>query len=606
MKLFLNFRRALARANTIRYKLFFSILFFLVIPVLLTFYLMDKPLERVIERNLGSSAQSALNLVGINVNLLLEDMLQSAVQITTNPSIVTLLKDPDAVSGYDKLRLNDAILNRRTSSYFSNTYVTLIDAKGGRLSTSYVSDASLARLLASEWYARMMSKPFQLEWTSVNSKEWYPVNRPLVTLKKTVTEIQTGRNIGMVLFSVAEEDVRKYLAGLEGEVYLVDKSGVIVSGTSKGSVGRLLSEQIDTASLQGQARGQEIVRKGKQKWIVNYNAVQANGWRVVQFVSYDTVFKEIFAIRKTNVLIFLLIFVAFAMITLTISYGISKPLNLLKRRMEELEDKGFHSSIPVKGPGEVAALIATYNKMVKEIRTLLSRLKDEYEQKEDMRFRALQAQINPHFILNTLNNIKWMAYIRSDNDVGDMLSNLGGMLEGSIGRGGSLIPLRQELDYVHNYIGLMKIKFPERLTFETEVPEALADQEVIKIMLQPFVENSLLHGIEPTEGAGEIVVRARAEEDRFLLELTDDGAGIPADKLAELRRRLAEESEARPPERIGIKNVHDRIRLQYGEPYGIDIYSEPGKGTTVVFCLPLKKAMGGMDDAAAGRDARRR
>lgn len=97
--------------------------------------------------------------------------------------------------------------------------------------------------------------------------------------------------------------------------------------------------------------------------------------------------------------------------------------------MRELEDKEFYSNIAVTGPQEISSLIETYNKMVKKIRGLLGRVKEEYEQKEDMRFRALQAQINPHFLLNTLNNIKWMAYIRNDKEVGDMLSNLGGILE---------------------------------------------------------------------------------------------------------------------------------------------------------------------------------
>ncbi|WP_054404656.1 sensor histidine kinase [Paenibacillus solani] len=247
------------------------------------------------------------------------------------------------------------------------------------------------------------------------------------------------------------------------------------------------------------------------------------------------------------------------------------------------------------GPKEISSLIETYNKMVTEIRQLLNRVKDEYQQKEDMRFRALQAQINPHFVLNTLNNIKWMAYIRNDKEVGDMLSSLGAVLEQSIGRGGTLIPLRQEIQYIENYIELMKMKFNDKLSMEYDIEDELMDQEVIKIMLQPVIENSLIHGIEPMNGAGRIIVRARLEDDHFLLTAEDNGVVISPEKLQELEARLAAGSEELP-ERIGIKNVHDRIRLQYGEPYGIQIHSKVHEGTTVAFLLPFKKVQEGDHD----------
>ncbi|RUS46806.1 sensor histidine kinase [Cohnella sp. AR92] len=580
--------------NTIGFKLVSSIVLYLMIPVLLTFYLMDKPLEKVIERNLGKSAQDSLYLVGLNVNLLFQDMLQASVQISGRSEVVSVLRKPEAFSEFSKLRLNDEILNRQTSSYFSNTYSTLIDLYGHRLSTSYMSDSSMTRLTESGWYKGMMTRPYQLKWMFSSRNPWYADSKPLVTLVRTVTDPQSNRNVGMILFSVAEEDLRKYLSGLDGRLYLVDQEGTVVSSSAKDAIGTKLSDVVGNLSYAGGGKGQEILVKDGRKWIVNYHSVGANGWKVVQLVSYDTVFREIFDIRRTNIIIFALIFIVFFLITLSIAYGISRPLKLLRKRMEELEGKDFNSSISVRGPKEIAALNDTYNKMVKEIRTLLQRVKEEYQQKEDMRFRALQAQINPHFLLNTINNIKWMAYIRSDNDVGDMLSHLGGILEGSIGRGGNLIPLRQELDYIHNYIGLMQIKYPDRLKIEMDVPEELMEQEVIQIMLQPFIENCLQHGIDPMDGVGIITIRARSEGDRFVLTLGDNGVGMPEQRLRTVRELLASPDGGEPPERIGIKNVHDRLRLQYGEPYGVDLFSEPGTGTVAEFRLPTKKARGGM------------
>lgn len=595
-----GFRNGWRRLNSIRNNVFFSILVFLIMPAIATFYVMDKPLEKVIERQIGKSAQDALTMINFNVGAFLGDMLQSAVNVSVNPDVKDLLRNPGAYSRYEKLRINDKVLNRLFSSAFTKTYVTLFDLDGNWLSTSYIEPSLLEAYTSSGWYKDMLNKPFKHVWMFNDKHLLYKDRKPIITLAKTITDVQTAQNIGMIAFSVAEEDIRKYMAGLEGQVYLLDRNGTIASSSAVETIGRNVSETVGLTEI-GQGRsGQNIVQIDGRKMIVNYTTVGLNGWKIVQVVSYDTVFKEIFAIRQANFLIFLAIFAVFTIISLTISYGISKPLKLLKKRMQELENKGFHSALPVAGPAEIASLIETYNKMVKEIRMLLQRVKEEYEQKEEMRFRALQAQINPHFVLNTLNNIKWMAYIRNDNEIGDMLSDLGGILEAGIGRGGSLIPLRQEIGYAENYLGLMKMKYREKLTYEIDVPEACRDQEAVKMMLQPIIENSLMHGIEPLNGGGRIEIGAKYDDRRFVLSVRDNGVGMTAGKLDDLLRQLDAGPAEPPPERIGIKNVHDRLKLQYGDGYGLRIFSKPGEGTTVQLTLPEKKAEAGYGDDDKG------
>ena len=584
------------RLNSIRNRIFFSVLLFLVIPLLLSNQYLDKPLEKTIERQIGKSAQDALVLMTFNVQLFLEDMLNSAVDITIDADTKKMLKDPDALSKYEKLRLNDVNLNRSFSSYFSNTYVTLFDRHGNWYSTRYLEDSLYNEFIHLDWYQKMMATPYQIRWMFNDEDFLYTDRKPVISLVKSITELQSNTNIGMIVFSVTESDIRKYLTGLEGDVYLVDKEGNIVSSPRREMIGKSVAQESYMPGLWTRSSGQTILEKDDQKFIVNFDTVDLNGWKIVQMVPYDAIFKEIYDLRSTKNLIVLLIFILFAVITLSISYGMSRPLKLLKKRMQVLEEKDFHSVLSVAGPQEISSLIMTYNKMVTEIRQLLHRVKDEYQQKEDMRFRALQAQINPHFVLNTLNNIKWMAYIRNDKEVGDMLSSLGGILEQSIGRGGTLIPLREEIQYIENYIELMKMKFNEKLSVEFDIPEELMDQEVIKIMLQPVIENSLMHGIEPMNGMGRIVVRARQNEERFLLNVEDNGVGISPEKLQELDTRLAAGSVEQLPQRIGVKNVHDRIRLQYGDEFGIHISSTINEGTTVEFILPLKKMQEGVSD----------
>ncbi|WP_282936040.1 sensor histidine kinase [Paenibacillus sp. RC67] len=578
----------IGRWNTIRHRIFFSILLFLVIPFILTFYLVDKPLERVIEQKIGDSARETLYQVNFNVGLFLDDMLKQAVDISTNPSITELLKSPDKFTDYEKLRLKDTVINKQYSSYYTETYVTLMDVYGHWQSTRYMEEGLYRQYTEAPWYKEMIEKPFQLRWMFTGDNYVYSDKRPLITLVKTITDLQTSQNIGMLLFGVAEKDIRKYLTPLDGEVYLVDQAGTVVSSPIEAKIGQNVAAETYISKIRGDRKGQVIVVKEGKKWIVNYDTVTQTGWKIIQIISYDTVFKEIFNIRRANIIIVLLIFLVFMIITLSIAFSISRPLKLLNKRMQEAEEKEFNSGLLVTGPQEINTLIATYNKMVKQIRELLQRLKEQYQQKEDMRFRALQAQINPHFILNTLNNIKWMAYIRNEREVGDMLSNLGSMLEASIGRGGSLITLRQEMSYIENYISLMRLKYNDKLQLLTDIPETYWNQEVIKTMLQPIVENSILHGIDPLPGKGVIQVRCWIEGERLILSVEDNGVGMTAERLREVHAWLDDPSQETWSKRIGIKNVHERIRLQYGDEYGLVIQSELNEGTNVQVILPVK------------------
>ncbi|MFE5323684.1 sensor histidine kinase [Paenibacillus sp. NPDC056579] len=577
----------LRNRNSVRNQIFFSILLFLIVPFLLTFYWVDNPLERTIERKIGESANEALHQVNFNVELFLESMMKSAIDISMNPTIDELLKHPERFTDYEKLRINDTVINKLFSSNFSEPYVTLLDLNGSWLSNKYMEEELYRQYTESAWFREMVHQPFQMRWMFNSNNYIYTDKQPLLTLVKTVTELQTSQNIGMILFSVRESDVRKYLSKLEGEVYLVDENGMIISSPDAKRIGTPVGDEPFMDNVHRQPKGQEVVERQRQKWFVNYDTVSQSGWKIVQLIPYDTVFKEIFDVRKANIAVVVVIFIVFMIITLFISYGISSPLKLLKKRMQEIEERDFNSYLSVSGPKEIATLLSTYNKMAKRIRDLLQRLREEYQQKEEIRFKALQAQINPHFILNTLNNIKWMAYIRNDREVGEMLSRLGSIMEASIGRGETLIPLKEEISYIQNYVELMKLKYNDKLVVKYGIPEPLLKVEAIKFMLQPLIENSILHGIEPLNGTGTIEVSAFEEDGRLKVTVKDNGVGMTQDKLLAEQARLAGSVDRSVTGSIGMKNVHDRVRLQYGEPYGLLLDSEVRAGTTVTLLLPL-------------------
>lgn len=589
-------RNLLFQINTIGNKIFFSILFFLIVPFVITFYWIDKPLEKVIEQKIGDSAKEALTLINFNVEIILQDMLKSSVEISKNPNVVTLLKDPGRYTEYEKLRLKNDVLNNMFSSFFSDTYITLTDMKGTWYSTRYIDDNLYPHIMDMPWYQDMTNGGNQLRWMFNYQDFLYIDNRPIISLVRTISDPGTNESLGLLIYGVAERDFRNYLSSLEGEVFLIDNEGTVVSSPVTTTIGQKVSGESYMEEIWKRPAGQHIAGAGDDKRIVNFDTLHQTGWKIVQVIPYDTVFKEIFDIRKINIGIVLIIFCLFMIITLSISYRMSKPLKLLNRQMQSAEKTNFDSMLKVGGPKEISTLIGTYNKMSEQIRNLLGRLKQEFQRKEDMRFRALQAQINPHFILNTLNNIKWMAYIKQDREVGDMLSSLGTILESSIGRdGSSLIPLREEIHYIENYISLMKLKYNEKLSVYYSVPSELMNREVIKFSLQPILENSIGHGIEYIAGQGEIHIKAQEIEGRLILSVRDNGIGMSEEKLRHVRDGLIRVSDEGQSNRIGIRNVHDRIRLQYGSGYGVQVRSWRNEGTIVEMVLPSIKREGTAD-----------
>ncbi|MCC3373681.1 sensor histidine kinase [Cohnella sp. REN36] len=580
----------LSRKISIRNQIIFLITLILILPFLFTFYFLDKPLEKTIKTKIGTSAQEALTLAGRNIEYATEEMFAASNEIVQSPRVLQLLQEPEALTPYDVYVLQHTELNKVSRSNHTS-YVAVLDYNGGMTTSRYTDPRVYADIMRSDWMARLNESPDLLLWVYRSSNYSFADKRPTISLAQIIREPQTHRKLGVLLYSKAEEDVYSYMTGLEGEVYLTDASGTIISGGDKTKLGSNLPNAYAIMDRQDVSRGQATVGEGADKKIINYYRVSQTGWTIVQIIPYNTVFKEIYDLRKSNFAVSGVIVALFVLLTVAIANGISRPLVVMVKKMTSMENNQFNSPITVNGPKEISVLQMTYNQMLGQLKDLLHRVKDEYKQKEEMRFRALQAQINPHFLLNTLNNIKWTAYIRGEKEVGQMLSSLAGLMEGSIVRESSMNTLGEEVEYVRNYVTLMKLKSGEKLQAVFDVPDELLQAETIKFMLQPIVENSIEHGLEKAPGKGRIEIKATQEAGLLVLTVMDNGVGIDERRLEEVRWWLSEDEKKADLEgtakRIGLSNVHDRIRLQYGDGFGLSIDSAAGEGTTVVYRLPL-------------------
>lgn len=277
-----------------------------------------------------------------------------------------------------------------------------------------------------------------------------------------------------------------------------------------------------------------------------------------------------------------------------IARTITHPLEEITRTMHAYDENRALAKIDLQASGELAYLVRVYNRLVDSINESIRNIYAEQEKKKEAELRSLeyeldflQAQINPHFIYNTLNAIGFQAEKAGNDAVYDSLKSFNILLKAAVSGIGELVTLRQELSLVDNFIRIQRLRYGDTFDMIREIPPTLLDARVPKLILQPVVENAVFHGIEPSGRPGTITIRARRSDGGLVLEVADNGVGMPVGMQADLAAAATlQNDDRRRFNRIGLANVGERIKILFGAGYGLSLESRQGEGTTVTITLP--------------------
>lgn len=285
-------------------------------------------------------------------------------------------------------------------------------------------------------------------------------------------------------------------------------------------------------------------------------------------------------------------FVAFCGILLLLvflSYYIPLSITRPIRKLGEVTDQVAKGNLSVRSDveagAEVGMLSDSLNTMIDKINELLEQVKKEQVRLRKAEFELLQSQINPHFLYNTLDAIVWLAESGEQKKVVSMVGSLSDFFRTSLNQGRDIVSVREELQHVRSYLEIQQVRYQDILQYEIHVPEELDKYLIPKITIQPLVENALYHGIKNKRGAGKIVISGFKREKDFVIQIEDNGIGIPAERLEEVRKGIQYKALTEN-EIYGLYNVNERIRLNFGESFGILIESMYGEGTVVRVLLP--------------------
>ena len=415
----------------------------------------------------------------------------------------------------------------------------------------------------------------------------------VVSLSREIISSDNGKSLGVLLvdlkFNRINELCRSLAIGEKGYDFIIDSQGNYVFHPTQQLVyNNLRTEPIKEILELMEQSDQRNYREGDRYFMVETSGL--TGWNIVSVTHDSDIVTDWRYVQIIYALIGLILFLVVGLATNRISSGITKPVRKLQDIMKTVETGEFHLVGTIKGTDEIRELAHDFDIMVGRIRELVEANTREQELKRKSDLKALQAQINPHFLYNTLDSIIWMGEMGQNKEVVKMTSALSKLFRISISKGHEIITIRDEIAHVQSYLTIQGMRYQDKFNYLIDIDSELHDQPILKISLQPLVENAIYHGIKETDGKGFIKIRGFTENDVIIIKIQDNGKGMNRNELEELIKGIEISPESRPKlsrQGMGLRNVHQRIRLYFGESYGLSCESSSGEGTTISIAIPL-------------------
>lgn len=407
-------------------------------------------------------------------------------------------------------------------------------------------------------------------------------------IARGIVRIESGAVIGVLLVNVKTDYMRDVLDNVkitDNHRVLIINNDKTIYDTLEHNIGKVTDDKITGIDWNSNKR-LNIINLDGEKMLVSSEISEYSGWRIVSLVPLGELLSDLQK-RQGSILVFTITLIIITLISLfAIIIRIVKPIKRLEAIMILAENGKFDIQVQNVGRDEIGSLSRSFNAMITKINNLINEVYVEKINQSQLELQMLQAQINPHFLYNTLESISMMAVINNDETTSDMAANLGAILRYGISNYDEEVSLGDEILNLEKYIELQEIRFSSIYTISIEIDPVLYSVRMIKLILQPIVENAVYHGMSQTRSGGEIIVSAARIHKKILeFRIADNGIGMEEEPLRNLNEYIQGENELFSS--IGLRNVNKRIKLRYGKEYGVTITSQLGKGTTVCASIPF-------------------
>lgn len=610
-------RRLRLRNMPLRYQLMLLFLLFAIVPSVGLGLLVNWTVERVVERQVEGHTMQLIGKVNEALNSKMENLQNMTYLIAFDPEIDAFMNDkmpPNDDAGIEPMNMDTNAETEQNRLYgikqtlqgFTTLYpeiagIVLVNASGDYISNEMYPRAEQS-LIQENWYQKASANPGifmvlgQPKERNLTTHVRYKDDE-IVSVARSITDEASGRVRGVIMIDLKLRSVsqaaRNVTLGKSGYVMVTDAEGQSVYKPEHP-----LIEHIPTDWFPSGESGTFTADTEGGTLLFMYQSSTFTGWRTVGvFPTRDSISE----VRQIQFYVVSFVFVVclFGLsASLWFSRSIAQPIFRLMSYMRRAETGNLRPGRWSDRADEIGMLGNSYNRMLAQIRQLISLNELRERQKRDAEMRSLQEHIKPHFLYNTLDTIHWMARKEGAEDVSGMVGALSRLFRIGLSKGQDYIPLHSEIEHMTSYLQIQQTRYRDRLQYTLNIPEELRDLLVLKLLLQPLIENAIYHGIKGRRGPGHIRVEARLEHNRLLLTVQDNGAGMSNERLAEMQHLLEAplaSLEASSPgitgKSYGMLNVQARLRLSFGDEYGIELDSQEGEGTSVTIIHPLMREL---------------
>jgi two-component system sensor histidine kinase YesM len=418
-------------------------------------------------------------------------------------------------------------------------------------------------------------------------------------ITRSIYDISNYEEIGLMAILIRKEALEGVYGDLSTEfmqsIAIVSDAGEWIIGSGERT--RRLQETYEELDFKG--KNHSVDEEGRI--LLSFKELENPNWRILAEISVDKLNEDLYAFRTYFMIIIAATLLILSVLSIFFAMDILTPIKRLVQGMKTMQESKTHDEIIIDRQDELGYLSQCFNDMSREIDILVNRVYKEQLTRKEAEIKTLQAQINPHFLFNTLESINWMARLNNVDEISEMVTALSALMEAGIGKGGPLVTIKEEIDFVDSYILIMKNRYGERLDFNKSIDSSLLGIKVPKLLLQPLVENAIYHGVDKFRKQGKIYLIIRKIDQRVEIEVLDNGQGMTEENIRELNKNLNEGNDAylfseNSGMGIGLKNVNRRIKLFYGVEYGVRVESIYEEYMKVVVTIPVVGIQKGVED----------
>jgi two-component system, sensor histidine kinase YesM len=594
--------RNILAPQSFRFKVIFISIICLLIPATMTLFIYNYLTKDTIKEQALSNANRELTIANEYVQKLLEDMMYITNFIQVDAEMNTLLKrktknileqTPDQKY---QMFMDDSKINKTIDNITllgGKSYVTIL-LKNGKSYTNYSSsEYHPTNLFHENWFKQLnKTKGYESVWIGGQPtmfKSEKKMNPYQVSVARTLRD-ENSNIYGYVIVTIMENKISQIFENMTGheEMVLLDSSNHIISNRDNSRIGKLFRyrDQVRENNYSN------IFQVSKKNYLIAEHKISFTGWKLVSVIPYKQATNKVNSIFNKVIIVQIIFFTLFLFLMTYLLRTITKPISRLGNVADIVQQGNLTIRSRIRGRDEIGKLSESFDLMLDRINEKIYEIKATEERKRKAELDMLQAQINPHFLFNVLNSIRMKVLVKGDKESANMISSLSKLMRMTISKEKKIITFLEEIQIVLDFINIMNMRQKEKVNVELSVHEETHTVLIPRFILQPIIENSIIHGLNQSAGTIKVVTKVREKE--LIIMIEDDGQGMDEETLQKLQNKLILSNDTdysiiqnkKGFSSLGISNVYERMYMTFGQEFKMEIKSEVGKGTQVILSIP--------------------